>query len=161
MRLGYLQVSLTLINVLFLQFHLYLPMRVVRVRGDSKLCVGCRLCMLACSTAVFGVINPRKSAVEIVERRPETEGFSIVVCSQCGLCAEKCPEKAIAVVNRAYVIDVERCVKCWLCVEVCPVNAIWRRPGVDYPVKCISCGACVEICPRGALSLEESEVGVA
>ncbi len=130
------------------------------VSANEELCVGCHLCELACSNYNFRSVNPKQSAVWIVEKKPEAEGFYVKICTQCGVCAEKCPERAIALVNGVYVIDIERCTKCGVCIEVCPFEAIWWRPGLEYPVKCVSCRACIEMCPRGVFNLKEREVKV-
>ena len=44
-------------------------------------------------------------------------------CTCCGICADVCPERAIAVFDVAEV-DPEKCTGCGLCVEECPNNAI-------------------------------------
>lgn len=41
-------------------------------------------------------------------------------CEGCGRCAERCGQKAIAIVNGRACIDPERCVYCGYCARVCP-----------------------------------------
>lgn len=51
-------------------------------------------------------------------------------CNLCRLCVEKCPTKAISVVNGRLVIDSTRCNLCRQCVSVCEPEAIeldWKR----------------------------------
>lgn len=44
-------------------------------------------------------------------------------CTNCGSCAEVCPEGAINQLGSAHVIT-DKCIDCASCVEVCPVQAI-------------------------------------
>jgi ferredoxin len=50
------------------------------------------------------------------------------LCTQCGLCIENCPEKAISVQTidgeEIHVIDQTKCTQCGKCVKACPVEAI-------------------------------------
>ena len=133
-------------------------MKVVRIVPDDQKCVYCEVCELTCSNVNFGVNNPKKSAIQIVRKSSDPEGFEIKVCNQCGLCARKCPEEAISLVNEAYIIDEEKCTLCGICVEVCPTDVIWWRPDIRIPVKCTSCKACVDNCPTNALSISVIEV---
>ena len=45
-------------------------------------------------------------------------------CTNCGVCEEECPEKAISEKDDKRVIDPEKCTDCGTCVESCPVEAI-------------------------------------
>jgi len=48
-------------------------------------------------------------------------------CSQCLMCAEICPQKAIRKTNSGIKIDYKRCILCLCCSEMCPDNAIALR----------------------------------
>ena len=43
-------------------------------------------------------------------------------CTNCGLCAEKCPAQAISKYN-GKVTDKSKCISCMRCVSICPVHA--------------------------------------
>lgn len=42
-------------------------------------------------------------------------------CTQCGLCAEKCPVAAIDPVS--FVADEKTCIGCMRCIDICPADA--------------------------------------
>jgi len=52
-------------------------------------------------------------------------------CSQCGICAGKCPVGAVDAEN-SRLIDTEKCITCCACIKYCPQNARSMKPG---PVK--------------------------
>lgn len=59
--------------------------------------------------------------------REAAEGFVITDrCTECGTCAEACPEQCI-VAGSPYAIVQENCLRCGLCAEECPADAIERR----------------------------------
>ncbi len=45
-------------------------------------------------------------------------------CISCTICVQKCPTKAIEMINTKAVIDVEKCINCGICEKVCPPKAI-------------------------------------
>ncbi len=45
-------------------------------------------------------------------------------CTECGACADVCPNEAISPGDGFYVIDPEKCDDCGTCVDECPVEAI-------------------------------------
>jgi Na+-translocating ferredoxin:NAD+ oxidoreductase RNF subunit RnfB len=77
-------------------------------------------------------------------------------CRVCGLCAVKCPTKAIAdfITHRAKAVITEKCVGCHTCAKVCPVEAPSgeqkKRHSIDTN-KCIGCGICTARCPVQAI----------
>jgi anaerobic carbon-monoxide dehydrogenase iron sulfur subunit len=67
---------------------------------DVDLCVGCRLCELACSFARHGRFNPYESAVRVNFEDDGTLGIAVgSECAACRrqLCAALCPTGAIEV----------------------------------------------------------------
>jgi pyruvate ferredoxin oxidoreductase delta subunit len=49
-------------------------------------------------------------------------------CKTCGQCEMVCPDSAIRVVNKIYVIDYDYCKGCGLCSFECPTKAIEMIP---------------------------------
>jgi ferredoxin len=45
------------------------------------------------------------------------------LCTGCGICAGRCPVRAISADEEAHV-DVQKCLGCGLCSTACPVEAI-------------------------------------
>jgi Fe-S-cluster-containing dehydrogenase component len=102
-------------------------------------CTGCRICQLACSLAMTGGYNPRRSRLAI---HPKTEHLYHlpVVCSQCenAYCMQVCPVGAITQTRDGIVsIDTETCVGCGLCSKYCPMDMIHRDPDTKKAVKCL------------------------
>ena len=50
-------------------------------------------------------------------------------CSQCGICAEKCPVGAVDAENSC-LIDIEKCITCCACIKNCPQSARSMKPGL-------------------------------
>ena len=58
-------------------------------------------------------------------------------------------------IKHPIVVDKKKCVKCGLCARKCPAKAIVLNPYPEIdPKKCIRCFCCIEICPQDALSLK-------
>lgn len=121
-------------------------------------CSGCRACELVCSMRNFGQPNPKRSAIRVSGAFPAPGKFSLVVCDQCGVCAEVCPAEAIDEVDGHYRIDPDRCTGCLICVEECPQGAMFTHQDGEVPFKCVACGDCVAYCPRQAIVDEHGEV---
>ncbi len=46
------------------------------------------------------------------------------LCTLCGKCIKKCPQKAVSIRDKKLVIDREKCNNCRKCPEICPENAL-------------------------------------
>ncbi len=58
-------------------------------------------------------------------------------CINCDMCLPECPNQAISIGTKVYVIDPERCTECVgfydkpQCIEACPLDCISKDP--QYP----------------------------
>lgn len=121
-------------------------------------CSGCRICELVCAIHHFGVNNPKKSAIRIINTYPHPVMRMPIVCSQCKVpaCAQVCPVGALTRSNGTVQLDKDTCISCFKCVEACPFGAIYAHDDCDLPIKCDMCDGdpeCVKNCPLGALKL--------
>lgn len=58
--------------------------------------------------------------------------------------------------QKPIIVDKNKCIKCGLCAKKCPARAIKLNPYPEIDKKkCIRCFCCMEICPQDALSLKE------
>ncbi len=123
------------------------------IEGDEETCTGCRTCEIVCALSLFNESNPEKSAIRI---QTELDGFTIIVCNQCGECEKVCPEGAIYRDGNVFKIN-EKCTGCYICVEACPMGALFTHSDMIEPFKCIQCEECVESCPVNALYVLDLE----
>ncbi len=122
----------------------------IKVKKDN--CTGCRLCTQVCAIEHFDDINPKKAALKIEAKFPVPGKYRPIVCTQCGKCAETCPEKAITQNdNGAYIVNKETCTNCAQCVEACPVGVVFQHPDHDHVIICDFCMKCTEMCNTEAV----------
>ena len=129
----------------------------MKLEAKEDRCSGCRTCELVCSMRHFSQPNPKRSAVRVSGAFPVPGKYSIILCDQCGACAEVCPVEAIRKVGDRWEIDPDLCTGCLLCVEECPEKAMFSHPADAVPWKCVLCGECVAYCPRQAIVDEDGE----
>ena len=75
--------------------------------------------------------KPATGSYPFTPRRmiPKTRGllvFQAATCTFCGVCAKKCPTKALGVTRKPNVwsIDRLRCINCGYCVDICPKKSL-------------------------------------
>jgi len=142
---------------------------------DTKKCQGCISCMMACTLAHEGVVNPSLSRIQILQNPFEKfpEDIAMSQCRQCvtPACVEACPENALYIDKKhgnIRRIDSEKCVGCKSCADACPykpARSIWNSDEGIFQ-KCDLCvdtpfwkdraeqkvqQACVAVCPIGAI----------
>jgi protein NrfC len=148
---------------------------------DSRKCIGCTTCMLSCSLVHYGVQNPSRARIQIMQDSfaKFPNDLKMAPCRQCKapVCVQACP------VGAAYVdtangnvrrIDSEKCIGCKMCINMCPQQphrTVWVMvDGRGKSSKCDLCldspywdetggpggkQACVESCPVAAIKFVE------
>ena len=135
--------------------------RIVRnIKVETKKCVGCRACEIACSA--FHAI-PRYSSVNTARSRIMVvmdEVKDVFVPIRAGDYAEaECNGRNV------YVIDGKEYNECTFCPASCPSRDAFKEPDSGLPLKCDMCEddpprekpLCVEWCLNDALIYEERE----
>lgn len=115
-------------------------------------CVGCRLCELACSLTHEGLINPYLARIKVTQIR-EAGLAEPAICRHCSPapCAQACPTQALSPSTdnpRVVIWDREKCNQCHSCIDACPFGAlhIGTQGGI---LKCDMCGGnpvCAAVC---------------
>ncbi|MGC9470984.1 MAG: 4Fe-4S dicluster domain-containing protein [Bacteroidales bacterium] len=144
---------------------------------DTKKCVGCSDCVVACQTennVPIGycrdwVVESVAGTYPLVELEIRSER-----CNHCdnAPCVRCCPTGASHIVEGGVVmVTPDKCIGCGACIQSCPYDARYSHP-VGYVDKCTFCyhrlvkggrPACVEVCPTrcmyfGDLDQSQSEV---
>ncbi|MEM1508577.1 MAG: 4Fe-4S binding protein [Thermofilaceae archaeon] len=124
---------------------------------DVDLCVGCMMCVFACSRR-FGDGGVSKSAIKVASIGGIERGFRVIVCRACSdpPCAYVCPTTALKQREGGGVsINLAKCIGCGNCVRACPYGAIMWDEEASKPVVCAHCGYCTRYCPYEVIKLEE------
>lgn len=121
------------------------------VRGYCSIgCIACQICVKACK---FDAIKIEDNVAKIDYDK----------CTNCMVCAEKCPTKAIYAnfeMRKLAHIDEKKCIGCTLCKRNCSFEAIEGERKVKHNIiddKCTGCGICAERCPTDAITMEVKE----
>lgn len=128
---------------------------------DTKKCVGCTDCVVACQTENDVPIGYCRDwiAEETVGTFPElTMEIRTERCNHCdnSPCVRCCPTTASHYEEGGFVlVDPYECIGCKACIASCPYDARFVHPK-GYVDKCTFCNhrvkegndpACVEVCP--------------
>ena len=100
---------------------------------DSRKCIGCHSCTVACKTENRVPLGVNRTWVKYVEKGRFPHARRVFQVSRCNQCEKPA------------------------CVEICPVTAMYqRRDGiVDFnPARCIGCKACMQACPYDAIYVD-------
>lgn len=126
---------------------------------DYETCVGCGLCMLACSRR-GGEVGFSKSAIWVKSLGGFEKGFTVIVCRLCQdpLCVRVCPTEALSIKKGIINLDYGKCIGCGFCKEACIVGAVQWNEEVDKPVICKHCGYCALFCPHNVLTVEKIRI---
>ncbi len=119
---------------------------------DSKKCTGCTTCMLACSLVHYGVQNPSRSRIQIIQDSfgKFPNDIQIAPCRQCKVpvCVQNCPVGAAFVDTESgnvRRIDSDKCIGCGTCLEMCPQQPhrpVWVE--IDGEWKSSKCDLCID-----------------
>jgi Fe-S-cluster-containing dehydrogenase component len=128
---------------------------------DTKKCVGCSDCVVACQTENNVPVGYCRDWIsETVEGTYPDLAIEIRSerCNHCenAPCVRCCPTGASQIVEGGIVITVaDDCIGCGACIESCPYDARYTHPD-GYVDKCTFClhrvkegqsPACVAVCP--------------
>ncbi len=124
---------------------------------DSQLCVGCQLCMFACSRR-GGEAGLSNSCIGVKSAGGMSKGFQVVVCRSCAdpPCVRACPVDALSARPGGGVrLKAERCIGCGACRQACIIGAVFWNAEKQKPLICVQCGTCAKYCPHAVLALEK------
>lgn len=129
---------------------------------DTRKCVGCSDCVVACQTENDVPIGYCKDWItETVDGTYPNLSMELRSerCNHCdnAPCVRCCPTGASQVVDGGIVItDEDMCIGCGACIESCPYEARFPHPTKGFADKCTFCvhrvtegknTACVDVCP--------------
>lgn len=130
---------------------------------DTKECVGCSACEIACKQEHNLPVGPRWIKVcadnpREIDGKPQLR-YTVAHCMHCSqpLCREACPVEAIHKRDDGIVLfDEELCTGCKDCIDACPLGVVQFDEAKEVAQKCDLCvdrvdrglqPACVATCP--------------
>jgi len=133
---------------------------------DTRRCVGCSACVIACKEENALPVDRFRSWVETETRGTYPElamEIRSVRCEQCSdaACVANCPTGASYYgAGGVVLIDRDLCTGCKACVAACPYDARFIHPA-GYADKCTFCvhrnePACVTACPTTSLTFGDA-----
>ena len=138
---------------------------------DTRKCVGCGDCVVACNMENKVPEGYSRSWVTewVSGQYPNTKlAFQSERCNHCAdaPCVSTCPTGASFVDEGGIVkVDPRKCIGCGACVESCPYDARYMNPQ-GYADKCTFCDhrlsvgnlpACVEVCPTNCMHFGDAD----
>lgn len=123
---------------------------------DTERCVGCQLCMFACSRRL-GVAGLEEAAILVRSVGGFERGFTVIVCRACidAPCLRACPVGALKARQGGGVLLVpSRCTGCGFYKEACDIGAVFWDEATSKPIICVHCGYCVGYCDYSILGME-------
>ncbi|MFX1337376.1 MAG: 4Fe-4S binding protein [Promethearchaeota archaeon] len=81
-------------------------------------------CCACCCALLRGMTRFEEKNEDCVAKSNYISQVDQDVCEGCGLCAERCPFKAIAVEDKKAFVNPNRCYGCGVCAVTCPTGAI-------------------------------------
>lgn len=129
---------------------------------DSQRCVGCQLCMFACSRRQ-GEVGLSEACLGVRSIGGMEKGFSVIICRACPdpPCARVCPNQALTPRQDGGVrFNPDQCIGCRNCQKACLIGAVYWDDDTQKPEICIHCGYCARFCPHGVLKLVDGEGAV-
>lgn len=81
-------------------------------------------CCACCCALLRGMTRFEEKNEHCVAKSNYISKVDQDMCKGCGLCAERCPFKAITVENKKAIVDPSRCYGCGACAITCPTGAI-------------------------------------
>jgi Fe-S-cluster-containing dehydrogenase component len=136
---------------------------------DTRRCVGCMDCVVACQVENKVPAGQRRDWVTTTE----TGKFPKVAiqirserCNQCDEppCVPVCPVQAshVSDYGKLVLVHEDKCIKCGLCIPACPYSARFMNADTGVADKCTFCvhrlkqglaPACVAVCPTQAMAV--------
>jgi len=140
---------------------------------DSRDCVGCCACEVACKQEHSIPVGPRWIKVtpdgpRIIDNKLQLR-YAVAHCLHCikPACLEVCPVDAISKREDGIVlVDKELCIGCGDCVDACPLGVMQFHDDENITLKCNLCAeridrglnpACVNACPAYCIYFGDME----
>jgi electron transport protein HydN len=140
--------------------------------ADTKKCIGCMSCELACAAAnakiSFEAAYTTTLALIARNRVVKVEGKTAPLqCMHCedASCAKVCPHGVIEAMDDFVKLNEKACVGCGTCVLICPYGAIKlvEKEGRTFAQKCNLCfehpegPSCIRVCTTDAIRVMDKE----